>query len=172
MPVGTVDVVGTQVFLSPLHGATEGITELMVIIVFLALPEATSAEVAPQLLAEGVRVVDLSGAFRLREWVAHSHVMLERNEHYHGRAAVALERVSLMEEITKTKILAETDRLRTARRIRSASASGTVAGSGNPSSSASRRCKTSTWSSSTPASASLRPISSSAPRRKGRIRVP
>ena len=36
--VGTVDVVRTQVFLSPLHGAIESITELMVIIVFVALP--------------------------------------------------------------------------------------------------------------------------------------
>jgi N-acetyl-gamma-glutamyl-phosphate reductase len=34
---------------------------------FLALPEATSAEVAPTLLSAGMRVVDLSGAFRLRE---------------------------------------------------------------------------------------------------------
>ena len=31
-------------------------------VVFLALPEATSAALAPQLLAGGVRVVDLSGA--------------------------------------------------------------------------------------------------------------
>jgi TRAP-type mannitol/chloroaromatic compound transport system permease small subunit len=38
MVVGTMDVVGTQLFLAPLHGATEGITELMVIIVFLSLP--------------------------------------------------------------------------------------------------------------------------------------
>ena len=38
MIVGTADVVGTQLLLLPLHGATEGITELMVIIVFLALP--------------------------------------------------------------------------------------------------------------------------------------
>ena len=36
-------------------------------IVFLALPEAASAEVAPQLLAGGARVIDLSGAFRLRD---------------------------------------------------------------------------------------------------------
>jgi N-acetyl-gamma-glutamyl-phosphate reductase len=36
-------------------------------IVFLALPEAASAEVAPQLLARGVRVIDLSGAFRIRD---------------------------------------------------------------------------------------------------------
>jgi len=36
-------------------------------VVFLALPEATSAEIAPQLLAAGARVVDLSGAFRLRD---------------------------------------------------------------------------------------------------------
>jgi N-acetyl-gamma-glutamyl-phosphate reductase len=35
--------------------------------VFLALPEAASAEIAPRLLAAGRRVVDLSGAFRLRD---------------------------------------------------------------------------------------------------------
>jgi N-acetyl-gamma-glutamyl-phosphate reductase len=35
-------------------------------IVFLALPEAASAELGPQLLACGVRVIDLSGAFRIR----------------------------------------------------------------------------------------------------------
>jgi N-acetyl-gamma-glutamyl-phosphate reductase len=35
-------------------------------IVFLALPEAASAETAPRLLEAGVRVIDLSGAFRLR----------------------------------------------------------------------------------------------------------
>jgi len=33
---------------------------------FLALPEAASAEVAPKLVEAGLRVVDLSGAFRLR----------------------------------------------------------------------------------------------------------
>jgi len=36
-------------------------------IVFLALPEAASAEVAPKLLARGARVIDLSGAFRIRD---------------------------------------------------------------------------------------------------------
>jgi N-acetyl-gamma-glutamyl-phosphate reductase len=35
-------------------------------IVFLALPEAASAEIAPQLLERGARVIDLSGAFRIR----------------------------------------------------------------------------------------------------------
>jgi N-acetyl-gamma-glutamyl-phosphate reductase len=35
--------------------------------VFLALPEAASAELAPMLLASGLRVIDLSGAFRLRD---------------------------------------------------------------------------------------------------------
>ena len=35
-------------------------------VVFLALPEAASAELAPRLLERGVRVVDLSGAFRIR----------------------------------------------------------------------------------------------------------
>jgi N-acetyl-gamma-glutamyl-phosphate reductase len=36
-------------------------------VAFLALPESSSAEVAPALLAAGVRVIDLSGAFRLRD---------------------------------------------------------------------------------------------------------
>ena len=35
-------------------------------IVFLALPETASAEVGDALLQRGVRVIDLSGAFRLR----------------------------------------------------------------------------------------------------------
>jgi N-acetyl-gamma-glutamyl-phosphate reductase len=35
--------------------------------VFLALPEAASAELAPKLLQRGMRVIDLSGAFRLRD---------------------------------------------------------------------------------------------------------
>jgi N-acetyl-gamma-glutamyl-phosphate reductase len=36
-------------------------------LVFLALPDTAAAELAPNLLAGGVRVIDLSGAFRLRE---------------------------------------------------------------------------------------------------------
>jgi N-acetyl-gamma-glutamyl-phosphate reductase len=39
-------------------------------VVFLALPEASSAELAPRLLEAGVKVVDLSGAFRLRDEAA------------------------------------------------------------------------------------------------------
>src|SRR5512132_1935463 len=35
-------------------------------VVMLALPEAASAELAPTLLARGLRVIDLSGAFRIR----------------------------------------------------------------------------------------------------------
>ena len=38
--------------------------------VFLALPEEASAEMAPRLLARGLRVFDLSGAFRLRDAAA------------------------------------------------------------------------------------------------------
>jgi N-acetyl-gamma-glutamyl-phosphate reductase len=38
--------------------------------VFLALPEAASAEIAPALIASGMRVIDLSGAFRLRDTAA------------------------------------------------------------------------------------------------------
>ena len=36
-------------------------------IVFLALPEAASADVGPKLLERGMRVIDLSGAFRIRD---------------------------------------------------------------------------------------------------------
>jgi N-acetyl-gamma-glutamyl-phosphate reductase len=36
-------------------------------VAFLALPEAASAEIAPGLVEVGLRVVDLSGAFRLRD---------------------------------------------------------------------------------------------------------
>jgi N-acetyl-gamma-glutamyl-phosphate reductase len=36
-------------------------------IVFLALPDAAAAELAPALVDAGVRVIDLSGAFRLRD---------------------------------------------------------------------------------------------------------
>jgi N-acetyl-gamma-glutamyl-phosphate reductase len=36
-------------------------------VVFLALPEAASAELAPVLLDRGARVIDLSGAFRIRD---------------------------------------------------------------------------------------------------------
>jgi N-acetyl-gamma-glutamyl-phosphate reductase len=39
-------------------------------IVFLALPEAASADTARPLLAAGLRVIDLSGAFRIREATA------------------------------------------------------------------------------------------------------
>ncbi|MDN7138018.1 N-acetyl-gamma-glutamyl-phosphate reductase [Pseudidiomarina sp. 1ASP75-14] len=41
-------------------------------VVFLALPHETSAELAPQLIAAGLVVFDLSGAFRLRD--AHQHL--------------------------------------------------------------------------------------------------
>src|SRR3954464_11580290 len=36
-------------------------------LVFLALPDSAAAELAPTLVDAGVRVVDLSGAFRLRD---------------------------------------------------------------------------------------------------------
>jgi N-acetyl-gamma-glutamyl-phosphate reductase len=36
-------------------------------VVFLALPDAVAAELAPSLVDEGARVIDLSGAFRLRD---------------------------------------------------------------------------------------------------------
>jgi N-acetyl-gamma-glutamyl-phosphate reductase len=39
-------------------------------VVFLALPDAAAAELAPALVEAGVRVIDLSGAFRLRDAAA------------------------------------------------------------------------------------------------------
>ncbi len=42
-------------------------------IVFLALPEAASAELAPQLLDRGLKVIDLSGAFRIRDAADRQH---------------------------------------------------------------------------------------------------
>jgi len=36
-------------------------------VVFLALPDSAAAEIAPALVDAGVRVIDLSGAFRLRD---------------------------------------------------------------------------------------------------------
>jgi N-acetyl-gamma-glutamyl-phosphate reductase len=36
-------------------------------LVFLALPDTAAAELAPRLVAAGVRVIDISGAFRLRD---------------------------------------------------------------------------------------------------------
>jgi N-acetyl-gamma-glutamyl-phosphate reductase len=57
---------------------------------FLATPNETSAELAPKLLAKGLRVIDLSGAFRLSdpraypEWYGftHPHPELLSEAHY------------------------------------------------------------------------------------------
>jgi N-acetyl-gamma-glutamyl-phosphate reductase len=51
----------------PLSGAAQVDAELC----FLATPAGVSADLAPRLLARGVKVVDLSGAFRLREAAAY-----------------------------------------------------------------------------------------------------
>jgi N-acetyl-gamma-glutamyl-phosphate reductase len=50
-------------------------------VVFLALPEAASAEVGAALVARGLRVIDLSGAFRLRDDQA-------RHRHYPATATL------------------------------------------------------------------------------------
>lgn len=52
-------------------------------VVFLALPDAAAADLAPRLVAAGVRVIDLSGAFRLRDetarrrWYPHTPALPE-----------------------------------------------------------------------------------------------
>jgi N-acetyl-gamma-glutamyl-phosphate reductase len=47
--------------------SAKAIAESGASVAFLATPHEASAEIAPQLLAEGVRVVDLSGAFRFSD---------------------------------------------------------------------------------------------------------
>jgi N-acetyl-gamma-glutamyl-phosphate reductase len=42
-------------------------------IVFMALPDGAAAELGPALVEAGVRVIDLSGAFRLRDAAARAH---------------------------------------------------------------------------------------------------
>ncbi len=42
-------------------------------VVFLALPDSSAAEIAPALVAAGVRVVDLSGAFRIQNAEVRKH---------------------------------------------------------------------------------------------------
>ena len=49
-------------------------------VVFLALPDAAAAEQAPALVAAGLRVVDLSGAFRLRDEAARARWYPETRE--------------------------------------------------------------------------------------------
>ena len=42
-------------------------------VVFLATPHETSHQIVPRLLESGLRVVDLSGAFRLKDPAAYAH---------------------------------------------------------------------------------------------------
>ena len=66
-------------------------------VVFLALPDTAAAELAPKLVAAGVRTIDLSGAFRLadaaarKRWYPETHAMPEGLVYgltEHARAAV------------------------------------------------------------------------------------
>lgn len=61
-------------------------------IVFLALPDAAAAELAPSLIAAGVRVIDLSGAFRLRDAAARSRWYPETHQMPDGVAYGLTER--------------------------------------------------------------------------------
>src|SRR6202042_2110249 len=48
-------------------------------LVFLATPAGVSMELAPVMLDAGAKVIDLSGAFRLREAAAYSHWYQEKH---------------------------------------------------------------------------------------------
>ena len=52
--------------------APDGVREADLALAFLATPPEVSMELAPWMLSAGVRVVDLSGAFRLRDAAAYS----------------------------------------------------------------------------------------------------
>ena len=54
-------------------------------LVFLALPDTAAAELAPALVDAGVRVIDLSGAFRLRD-AARARALVSGNARAAGRA--------------------------------------------------------------------------------------
>src|SRR5579872_523587 len=51
----------------------EAVHDALLALVFLATPPEVSMELAPQMLAAGARVIDLSGAFRLREAPSYKH---------------------------------------------------------------------------------------------------
>jgi len=69
-------------------------------IVFLATPHEVSLEAAPAALAAGARVVDLSGAFRLREAAAYDRWY----ELHHSEPALLAEAVYGMPELDRTGI--------------------------------------------------------------------
>jgi len=61
-------------------------------LVFLALPDSAAAELAPALVDAGVRVIDLSGAFRLRDAGARARWYPETHRLPHGVAYGLTER--------------------------------------------------------------------------------
>jgi N-acetyl-gamma-glutamyl-phosphate reductase len=63
----------------------EGLADLADV-VFLALPDKAAAEFGPSLVESGVRVIDLSGAFRLRDAAARARWYPETQKMPHGVA--------------------------------------------------------------------------------------
>jgi N-acetyl-gamma-glutamyl-phosphate reductase len=62
---GSVPRAGTAALCEPLN--VEDLRSSEIDLVFLATPHETSHQIVPLLLERGLRVVDLSGAFRLKE---------------------------------------------------------------------------------------------------------
>src|SRR5208283_4467824 len=78
----------------------ESITNEGLAIVFLATPPEVSIDLAPAMLAAGARVVDLSGAFRLRTPEAYSAWYKE----VHTQPALLAEAVYGLPEISRDGI--------------------------------------------------------------------
>ena len=71
---------------------------------FLAVPEQTAAELAPGLVAAGVRVVDLSGAFRIRDGAARARWYPATKELPDGAAYGLTERYK--DEVRRARLVA------------------------------------------------------------------
>ena len=76
----------------------------LVDLAFLAVPEQTAAELAPGLVAAGVRVVDLSGAFRIRDGAARARWYPATREVPEGAAYGLTERYK--DEVRQARLVA------------------------------------------------------------------
>lgn len=95
-PVGEVDPRLRGVLDLPVEpGTPEAVAGCGARVVFLATPHAVSADLAPLLLEAGITVIDLSGAFRLKDEAVHlKHYGFARNAGLVERAVYGLPEVT------------------------------------------------------------------------------